>query len=331
MNIPRPSLKPHTFSSADVGLPTGAWRELALQDWIALVYLFALSALTLAGAGPRRETALVGLSADITIYVIALVLARGKILRGAWGAVVYRLGLFAAVFGSFSQLQHILPTARAVTVDAEIYAFDRFVFGFEPAELFDRFVTPSTVEWFSFFYFGYFFILAVHVLPFMFAVKDMRLVSELSLGIIALLCCGHLLYVLVPGYGPYRHLAGHFAHDLDGPLWWPLVKATVDAGEVSARTDIFPSLHTAAPTYLALFSVRHRHRWPFRATWLPMIFVTSQIVVSTMFLRWHYLIDVIAGLVLAGLFSDLASRMTSWEEGRRRRMGRQPVFTPVRA
>lgn len=312
---------------AAVAAPSHVWRELAVQDWIVLVYLFALLALTVAGEGPRRTTALEYLSIDITAFVVAVGLARGKVLTGIVGALVYRLGLFAGIFGSFSHLQYILPTARSVRLDAEIYAFDKLVFGVEPAEVFDRFVTTSTVEWFSFFYFGYFFILAVHIFPFMFAVKNVRLVAELSFGIVTLFCVGHLLYIVVPGYGPYQHLS--FTNELDGPTWWRLVRAAVDAGEVSARTDIFPSLHTAAPTFLALFGLRHRRLWPFRVTWIPMALFASQIVISTMFLRWHYLVDVIAGLLLAMSVSLLSSQVVSWEEARRKSSGKEPVFSPL--
>lgn len=307
-----------------------SWRGLAVQDWIVTIYLLTLLVFTLLGDGPRRRTALAWLAADILVFAGALILARGKVLKRAkTAALVYRLGLFAAIFGTFSHLQYILPTARAMRLDAQLHAFDLAVFGFEPAQSLDRFVTTGTTEWFSFFYFGYFFILAVHLFPFMFAVRNTKLLGELALGIVALFCAGHLLYVVVPGYGPYQYLAGRFAHDLDGPIWWRLVRAAVDAGEVTARTDIFPSLHTAAPTYLALFSLRHRRHHVFKWTWIPMGLFASQIVISTMFLRWHYLIDVIAGLALAGIVSIVAVRVSTWEAKQRLDAGIDPVWTPL--
>lgn len=315
MNVPKPrSLHP------SIAAPSSLWRELAVQDWVVLGYLAVLLVATVAGDGPRRPTALAYLSFDITAFILAIGLSRGRIITGQAAGLVYRMGVFVAIFGTFAHLQYILPTARSVRVDAEIYAFDKRVFGFEPAELFDRLVTRSTVEWFSFFYFGYFFILAIHIFSFMLVMKNRQLVSEFSLGLVMLFCVGHVLYIVVPGYGPYQYLAGTFVHELEGPLWWPLVKATVDAGEVSARTDIFPSLHTAAPTFLALFSFRHRRVSPFRVTWGPMVFFASQIAISTMFLRWHYLIDVIAGLALASGVALLSSRIAAWEEARGAKM-----------
>jgi membrane-associated phospholipid phosphatase len=307
-----------------------SWSELALQDWIVLVYLGALLAFTLAGAGPRRSTALSYLTADLALFALALVVSRAGVLRGLPGAIVYRVGLFGAVFGSFSQLQYVLPTARSLTVDAQLYAFDKAVFGIEPAEALDRFVSTGTTEWFSFFYFSYFFILALHDFPFMLAARNVRLLSEFTLGIITLFCVAHLLYIVVPGHGPNHHLASSFVHELDGPLWWRLVKATVDAVEMSARTDIFPSLHTAAPTYLALFAIRHRRVAPFRYAWLPLVIFASQIVISTMFLRWHYLVDVIVGFLLALLTSRLAGRVAAWEGARREALCKRPVWTLLR-
>jgi membrane-associated phospholipid phosphatase len=100
-------------------------------------------------------------------------------------------------------------------------------------------------------------------------------------------------------------------------VWWRAVRATVDSVDITARTDIFPSLHTGAPTYLALFSIRHRRLNPFRFTWLPLTIVTSQIILATMFLRWHYAVDVAAGLALATAVATLTPRIVAWEERRR--------------
>jgi membrane-associated phospholipid phosphatase len=331
MNLSHPRSKGAFAESTPPRVLAEFAREFATQDWIVVGYLALLYVLTVLGTGPRRHTALVGLSVDIAAVAAAFVLSRGKILRGAAGAFVYRLGLVGAVFGSFIQLQYILPTARSVTLDGALYAFDKRVFGFEPTELLDRWVSTTTVEWFSFFYFGYFVVLVVHVLPLMFGVNDDVRARELALGLVLLFCCGHVLYIVVPGYGPYRYLADHFVHPIDGPVWWPAVRAAVDAGEVRSRTDIFPSLHTAAPTFLALFSIRHRRRFPFSVSWVPMVFVASQIMISTMFLRWHYLIDVLAGLALAAGVATLAPRIVRWESARRAATGRSAALPPLRA
>jgi hypothetical protein len=214
-------------------------------------------------------------------------------------------------------------SARAL--DTDILAFDLKAFGFEPSIAWDRFVSPFTTEWFAFFYFGYFFLLSAHILPMMLAARDKEMLAHFSLGIFIVFCVGHLTYMLVPGWGPYHHLAGQFHNELRGGIFWGLVKEAVDAG--GAQKDIFPSLHTAAPTFFALFSFRYRDRVPFKFTWLPVTFFASQIIGATMFLRWHYLIDIFAGITLAVTAVIVGGAVMAWERKRRENWGILPTFT----
>jgi len=121
--------------------------------------------------------------------------------------------------------------------------------------------------------------------------------------------------MIVPGYGPYRYLAADFKHELSGGLFWGLVKSAVSAG--GAQKDIFPSLHTAAPTFFALFSFRYRKVAPFKYTWPIVAFCASQIICATMFLRWHYLVDICAGITLATTALLLGEKLVVWDKRRR--------------
>jgi membrane-associated phospholipid phosphatase len=230
---------------------------------------------------------------------------------------------------TFAQLHYILPTARDVSYDAEIYALDKRIFGFEPAEAWDTFVSPATTEWFSFFYYLYFGILAVHVVPMALLERRVPVLREFSWGIFWVFCIGQVVYMVVPGFGPYRLLGPSFTHPLEGRTFWPLVQHTVASFEGSRRTDIFPSLHTAVPSFFTLFAIRHRDKVPFRYTWPVMAFVTANIIVATMLLRWHYLLDVVAGLTLATSAFLTARCLPAKEDAYRARTGRPPVWRPL--
>jgi hypothetical protein len=302
-------------------------REWALQDLVILAYLVVMLLAVFHGGGPRRPAALGFLLVDIVVFATLVTAARRSWFGPTAGAVLYRCALLFGLLASFFQLQWLLPSARGATVDAELYAFDRTVFGIEPAEALDRFVTPATTEWFAFFYFGYFPLLAAYVLPSVLAARGRRELAELSFGIVWVFCVAHLTYLVVPGFGPYVHLADHFGHRLEGGTFWPLVTATVESVDSGSRTDIFPSLHTAAPTFLAVYAFRRRREEPFRTVWAPTVFAVSQIVLATMFLRWHYLVDVCAGLAHGASTAFIASAVARWEESWRVRTGRQPVWT----
>jgi membrane-associated phospholipid phosphatase len=141
---------------------------------------------------------------------------------------------------------------------------------------------------------------------------------------IALFCVGHVVYMLVPGYGPYRAMADHFQNGLPPGLWLDMVVSTVSSG--GAQKDIFPSLHTAFPTFVALLSFRHRHRFPFSLSWPIVTLVALNIIIATMFLRWHYVIDVVAGLALAGAALAASSYLTRAELPKRDARGLMPVW-----
>jgi hypothetical protein len=303
-------------------------HSCASQDWLFIGYFGALLVLLGFGQGHNRSACLVRVSADLGGYLFVLVLVRLQVVR--WGgmasALLYRSAIIAALLASFFQLREILPAVSPRAVDARIYAFDLHVFGFEPSVWLDQFVRPATTEWFAFFYFLYFLILTVHIIPMLLS-RDNVVLARFALGILLIFMTGHLLYMAVPGWGPYWYLKGTFGHDLEGPIFWPLVRETVDAG--GAQKDIFPSLHTAVPTFLAIFSFRHRQRVPFRYTWPVVGFLATQIIIATMFLRWHYLVDVVAGLLLAMTGSFVTQRLADWERERRERLGVQPAWMPL--
>ena len=302
-------------------------KTLAAQDVFVAGYLIVLAGAVLMAHGAGRETSIRLVMADIVGFVIGLFLTRGGILRqgSSVNALVYRLTVFLPVFLSYFQLRWILPVVSPHSLDANLLALDLRAFGVEPALAWDRFVTPLTTEWFAFFYFGYFVLLPLHVLPMMFLARDTARIAHFSLGIIMVVVFGHILYMLVPGWGPYHFLAAQFHHPLQGGTFWHLVQATVQGG--GAQKDIFPSLHTALPTYFAIFSFMHRRSLPFRYTWPLLAFACSQIILATMFLRWHYLIDIFAGLALAALAALLSHRIVTWEAVHRARRGATPIYT----
>lgn len=308
--------------------------RFALQDWLVGAYLMVLLVCVVLGGGPRRDMAVTCVLADTAVFAACMLVARSELgnTSQTWRVVsnvLYRVGLIGALISSFLQLHYILPAASDRVVDAHIYRLDLFLFGFEPAEAWDRFVTPQTTEWFSFFYYSYFFILCLYLLPMAAFERRVRVLSELSAGLLFVVCVGHCVYLAVPGRGPYAYLGSHFQHELSGGMWWPIVKNAVDSVDGSLRKDIFPSLHTACPTFLTLFTFRNRALRPYRYVWPVTAFFTSQIILATMFLRWHYLIDVIAGLTLAVTAFLLSVLVVPAERKARAESGAGPVWRPL--
>jgi membrane-associated phospholipid phosphatase len=76
---------------------------------------------------------------------------------------------------------------------------------------------------------------------------------------------------------------------------------------------------------LLAFRYRKEFFWS-RVSWPILAFATSQIILATMFLRWHYLVDITAGLALAFLAVTAADRSVRWDDARRERLGLAPAW-----
>jgi hypothetical protein len=316
---------------SDVPLPGGSWarttlRAFAIQDWIVLAYALVLNlAVAAAPAGRVHDRCALRVGGLLVMLLFTLITVRGRLLTGpVLPAAVYRVGVYGVVQISYFFFRELLPLVNPRSVDVELHQLGVSLFGAEPAVRLDPSVNPATTEWFAFFYFGYFFVLATHVLPILFLGKDKRLLGEFTFGLLFMFCVGHTLYMLVPGYGPYRAIAGEFRHALPDGMWLNVVMETVAEG--GAQKDIFPSLHTCAPTFIALYSFRHRALPPYRYTWPVVLLFAGNIIVATMFLRWHWLVDVVVGLGLAITSQALSVKVTELELVRRAREGLMPTW-----
>jgi len=296
-------------------------RETAIHDFGVFAFLLCLNGAVLGTpSSAERSFCLVRTGGLFVAFVLSIVLVRGRLLKRSWlAALVYRLGIYGVVQVSYFFLKHVLPLVNTTTLDQKLYELDLSLFHIEPAMAWDRYVDPATTEWFAFFYFGYFLLMAVHVVPLVFFGRKKQIVGEFTFGILIMFSIGHSLYMVVPGYGPYRAMADAFQHPLPHGLWYDIVMDAVHSS--GALMDIFPSLHTGAPTVLAFFSYRNRHELPYRYTWPLVTFCTANIIIATMFLRWHYLIDVIAGFSIAIGTVLLSRPIVRWELARRRREG----------
>ena len=82
----------------------------------------------------------------------------------------------------------------------------------------------------------------------------------------------------------------------------------------------FPSLHTAVSTVALVYAWRFVRPW----FWILVPFVLG-LWVSTIYLRHHYVVDLIAGWLLAPLAVWVAPRLDAWWSRRQRGLGYMPA------
>lgn len=290
-----------------------AAQNLAVQDVIALsfhAYLFLR--VTIAPDSPDATVARRLALALLVMTASCMILTRGEVIRERRArALAYRLGLFVPMVLSYFEMRVLLPALQPDLMDRRLFAIDEWLLGTTPSVWMDAWNTRPVVEWFSFFYYTHFFVLVGMLIPALFFGKGRRL-QELMAGGMLVIATGHFLYTLVPGAGPYATLA--FEEPLYGGFWWRQVEVTV--ATAGAQLDIFPSLHTAWPTYFTLHAFAHRGVAPFKLLWPILGFIALNIVIATMFLRWHWFVDVALGLFLAFAARRFAVTVASREADR---------------
>jgi membrane-associated phospholipid phosphatase len=184
--------------------------------------------------------------------------------------------------------------------DAALIAIDQRLFGFQASLVLQRIVTPWLTAWMDCAYF-YHIINIPLVACFIYAYRDRTRFREMMSGIMVVSFLGLLGYLLVPAIGPIYTLRNQYTVPLRGSGW--IFNREMDFMDFARiRRDVFPSLHVAISFVVWLYAYRNSKK---------LFWILSPLVVSlwfsTVYLRYHYLIDVVAGLLLAPLAYGLGN------------------------
>ena len=83
------------------------------------------------------------------------------------------------------------------------------------------------------------------------------------------------------------------------------------------QRDVFPSGHTQITLLVMVLAFRYRSR----TRWF-LLGIGSALIVATVYLRYHYVIDLLAGTLFAILTLQVASLLDSWWDRRRKQFFR---------
>ncbi|WP_067931999.1 phosphatase PAP2 family protein [Alicyclobacillus kakegawensis] len=140
--------------------------------------------------------------------------------------------------------------------------------------------------------------------------KDAQALREYVFTAVFTFYIGYLTYTFVPAIGPGFTI--HYAQPVGG------ITHLLTLGQVVLARDCFPSLHTGLSIVMCIHIWRYRRNW----AWL-YIPLACLIIFSTLYLRIHYGIDVIAGAALAVATTQLSPLLvTKWQRLRESAMAR---------
>ncbi len=201
----------------------------------------------------------------------------------------------------YESLGPLISAARSRSYDSVLIAADRAVFGTDPTVWLQRFIRPFLTDFFFVSYVTYYFI-AIALGALIWRRKESvprRFIFTLSLSYVL----SYAGYFAVPALGPRIALASAHTVPLETTAVSRAIATTLDKLE-KTKFDVFPSGHTmvAVVVLIVAFQRARDAFWWF----LP---VAACLIVSTVYCRYHYVVDVAAGTLLAAVTVPLGDRL----------------------
>ncbi|HPA52053.1 MAG TPA: phosphatase PAP2 family protein [Thermoanaerobaculia bacterium] len=278
--------------------------RFALADLLTCGAAALLLAVGLAGGVPASAPAAFAKVAVALALPLVFAAVRGR--RPAPGSLLASVADFGPILPLllvFDNLGPFVLGAGSVDLDPLLVAADRLLFGGDdPTRLLEPYAGPLLLEVLTVCYALYYF----HpiVLGALLWKDDLREKTPGArfpayvFGMLLVFYVSYAGYFAVPAIGP-RFTVPH-----DGPLPRAAVaKAiddTLDRLETSRR-NCFPSGHTMVTIAVLVEAARRS-----RKTFLAFLPFATGLVLATVFCRYHYVVDVLAGLVLAFVVGGLA-------------------------
>jgi len=211
------------------------------------------------------------------------------------------LGRVGAFLNAFSPLLFIVLIYLSLgdliqylhaDVDAALIRIDHFLFGVHPTVWMERWIVPWFTDIMSFCYFSYYFLPVTLVLTLYLGNRR----QDFNEAVFVLLFGYYLSfigYILFPAIGPRYTLSHLQSVPLEASFFTDFVRDILNAAEHNKR-DCMPSGHTQLALMVLYLSYRFK-----RVLFCILLPIVCGLILSTVYLRYHYVIDLVAGTALA--------------------------------
>src|SRR5512140_98970 len=269
--------------------------------WKPVDVLTSLFAAALVVAGIARFGALEDRGVLLRMGLVALVPAVAAFVRGRNPnpsknlQILLDFYVIACIVVIFDGLGPLIRAVNPVDRDPSLIAFDRWLCGTNPTVALEPFATPFLSDLLTFFYSLYYFhpiVLGTLVLrddrarP-----EKTRDFSRYAFVMVFVFFVSYVGYFLVPAVGP-RFTVTH-AGPLPRGAVAQAIDGTLDWLERNKR-DCFPSGHTMVVIAVLLEASRRSKK----TFWAFLPFAVG-LILATVYCRYHYVADVLAGFTLA--------------------------------
>jgi membrane-associated phospholipid phosphatase len=177
-------------------------------------------------------------------------------------------------------------------IDPRLIQIDFSIFGVHPTLWMERWIVPWFTDIMSLAYLSYYFIPVVLIV--VLYLKNRMMEFDRAIFILAFgYYVSFIGYILFPAVGPRYAMTNLYSVPLEGSFITNFVRDTLNALEHNKR-DCMPSGHTQI--VLMVLFLAYRYEKLLFSLFFPII---CALILSTVYLRYHYVIDLLVGVALA--------------------------------
>lgn len=281
----------------------------------AIVTIYANVDLASRGVSSRRiEGGLVRLAAVIVLAVVVMAIHRylhrttsRSGMRPA--AEFFRMALpFVMCIAVYTNLHDTVRFVNPNDIHHHLAAAEEWLFGGQPVVWAEAYITRGRTEFFNFFY-GNFYVVAPSVVILLWFTRRYAEARQVLLGTILCFYSGYVLYVIFPAAPPrlYFESLGLFSVPLRGGAITNAQQALIEMMPNHAARAAFPSLHAGVSTLSLVYA------WKYCRGFFPVLLAfVVPLLVATVYLRHHWIVDLLAGMALVPWVLWITPRFERW-------------------
>jgi membrane-associated phospholipid phosphatase len=246
----------------------------------------------------------------ITIISIATL---SKYRAGSIFLNIHRYYHLPIIYVIFMQVFVYISVLNPHDYDPVLVSWDKALFGMNPTEWLQQFAFPALTEFLQIAYVLFYFHAFAQSIE-----LNMRGLYEEAERVTRTIVFGFLLsylaYFFMPAIGPRFSVHDYASISTDLPGVWvtDIIRNIIDTGDGFRVKTIAPALQMhrncmpSGHTMMTLMNMILAFRFRSTLRWIFLIMGCS-LIFSTIYLRYHYVVDVIAGILLAFMALGLES------------------------
>jgi membrane-associated phospholipid phosphatase len=278
--------------------------NLKAYDLVVIVFYFLLIALNLIFCSLVNEWKFFIIIDSLIIFFVFLIAYLEHETGKKFFRIIHYWYTAPIILFTFKELYFLIKPIRQYDFDWLLIQIDRWIFSTDPTVFLSKYSHPLLTEILQIVY-GLFYILPIILGIALQRKKRYEALDYAVFSVIYGFFLSYIGYFALPGIGPRftLHSFESINIELPGLLLTNFLREVVNIGESipygtlnpaeAVQRDIFPSGHTMITLIVMYLSIRLKSRSKYF-----LIPVGTLLIFATVYLRYHYVIDLIGGALL---------------------------------